>query len=138
MNKFVKSGSRFFLFVTCFFIVTLFVDQANLLDVVIGDNNNVDIQHPEEVEASFVQSTPLLDNISFEKVVSSNKGSINNVKGYSSISKKVIVDEDSPSTASINVDAIILSNSFQSEHQDFYKFISIQYGIYLQNRTLLI
>ena len=138
MNKFVKSGSRYFLFVTCFFIVTLFVDQANLLDIAMGNNDNVDIQHPEEVEASLVESTPLLDKISFEKVVSSNKNSLEKGRGSYSISKKVIVDEDSPSTASINVDAIILSNSFQEEHRDFYKFISIQYGIYLQNRTLLI
>jgi len=138
MNKFVKSGSRYFLFVTCFFIVTLFVDQANLLDITIGNNDNIDIQHPEEVEASLVGSTPLLDRVSFEKNVSSNKSSIVNSKNFYSVSKKVIVDEDSPSTASINVDAIILSDSFKEDRQDFYKFVSIQYGIYLQNRTLII
>jgi hypothetical protein len=138
MNKFLKSGSKLLFFITCFFIATLFIDQANLLDILVGNNENVDIEHPEEVDASLVESTPLLDQVSFERVISFRQSNINTAKDVQSISKRIIVDEDSPSTASVNVDAIIISNSFENERQDFYSFVSIRESIYLHNRTLLI
>jgi hypothetical protein len=138
MNKFVKSGSNYLIVLVCFFAATMFIDQANLLDIVVGNNDNIDIEHPEEVDASLVESTPVLDKVSFDNVTSSSKCALKLLKDTQLISKKVIVDEDSPSTASINAKVDILSDAFINEHLDSYSFVTIQDCIYLHNRTLLI
>jgi chemotaxis protein CheY-P-specific phosphatase CheC len=139
MNKFVKSGSKILLFITCFFIITLFFDQANLLDIIMGNDENIDIQHPEEVDASLVQSTPFLDQITFDKVIYSGISDINNATDAVILAKKVIVDEDSPFTETIFAVVPESGDAFENELQeDSYTFINIQSGIYLHNRTLLI
>jgi hypothetical protein len=139
MNKFIKSSSKLLLFVTCFFIVTFFFDQANLLDIIMGNDYDVDIQHPEEVDASLIQSTPFLDQISFDNVISSDKCDISNGTVTVTLAKKVIVDEDSPFTETIDACITESSDVLENELQkDCYTFITIQNEIYLHNRTLLI
>ena len=139
MNKFIKSGSKFLALITCFFIITLFFDQANLLDIMMGNDENIDIQHPEEVDASLIQSTPFLDQICFDNVISSGKFEINNATNAVILARMVIVDEDSPFTETILPKVTQSSDAFENDfHKDSYSFINIQNGIYLQNRTLLI
>ncbi len=138
MNSFAKSGSRLFLLITCLFIFTLFVDQANILDVVFGNNNNIDIQHPEEVEKCENQSSAFLNKTDFSKNKISNKSKINLSHNISSVSKRIITDEDSPSTETINIPAIVAEQSFQIDEKDNYTFTSISKAIYLRNSAILI
>jgi hypothetical protein len=139
MNKFVKSGSKILLFITCFFIITLFFDQANLLDIILGNDVSIEIQHPEEVDASLLQTTPFLDQICFDNVFFTGKCDINNAACPVILAKMVIVDEDSPFTETIIPEVTESSNAFENEFQtDSYSFINIQNAIYLHNRTLLI
>ncbi len=138
MNSFAKSGSRLFLLITCLFIFTLFVDQANILDVVFGNNNNIDIQHPEEVEKCENQSSAFLNKTDFSKNKISNKSKINLSHNISSITKRIITDEDSPSTETINIPAIVAEQSFQIDEKDNYTFTSISKAIYLRNSAILI
>jgi hypothetical protein len=105
----------------------------------MGNDENIDIQHPEEVDASLVQSTPFLDQISFDKVIYSGISDINNATDAVILAKKVIVDEDSPFTETIFAVVPESGDAFENELQeDSYTFINIQSGIYLHNRTLLI
>ncbi len=138
MNSFVKSGSKLFLLITCLFIFTLFVDQANILDVVFGNNNNIDIQHPEEVEKCENQSSAFLNKTDFSKNQISNKSKIHLTHNVSSISKRIITDEDSPSTETITVQTIVAEQSFQIDEKDNYTFTSISKAIYLRNSAILI
>ncbi len=138
MNSFAKSGSRLFLLITCLFIFTLFVDQANILDVVFGNNNNIDIQHPEEVEKCENQSSAFLNKTDFSKNKISNKSKINLSHNISSITKRIITDEDSPSTETINIPTIVAEQSFQIDEKDNYTFTSISKAIYLRNSAILI
>jgi hypothetical protein len=139
MNKFVKSGSKLLLVITCFFMITLFFDQANLLDIIMGNDVNVDIQHPEEVDASLLQSTPFLDQVCFDNVIFPGNNIINNAVDPVIVAKMVIVDEDSPFTETAFVVIPESSDAFENEPQaDSYSFITIQNSIYLHNRTLLI
>ncbi len=138
MSKFIKSGSRLLTFIVCFFVFTMFVDQANILDVVIGNNNNIDIEHPEEVDASLLNSLPILNHQSFRNNIISGKSDVGKNKSNQTNSKRIIIDEDSPSTETVDVEISTLAESFQKENLKSYFFISIQESLYLQNRTLLI
>lgn len=138
MNSFAKSGSKLFILITCLFIFTLFVDQANILDVVFGNNNNIDIQHPEEVEKCENQSSAFLNKTDFSKNQISNKSKIHLTHNVSSISKRIITDEDSPSTETITVQTIVAEQSFQIDEKDNYTFTSISKAIYLRNSAILI
>jgi hypothetical protein len=139
MNKFVKSESKLLVLIICFFVTTLFFDQANLLDIMMGNDENIDIQHPEEVDASLVQSTPFLDQICFDNVFFTGKCDINNAANPVISAKMVIVDEDSPFTETMIPKVKESNETFEDEFlKDSYSFINIQNGIYLHNRTLLI
>ena len=138
MNKFIKSGSRLLSIMVCFFVFTMFVDQANILDIVIGNNQNIDIEHPEEVDLSLLQSNPSPNHQSFKRNLISGKTDFGKTKTNKKNSKRIIIDEDSPLTEFVNFKISTLSESFQIENSEPYLFISIQESIYLQNRSLLI
>lgn len=138
MNSFVKSGSKLFFLITCLFIITLFVDQANILDVVFGNNNDIDIQHPEEIEKCENQSSAFLSKTDFSKNKISNKSKIHLAHNILSISKRIITDEDSPSTETVSLLTIVVEQSFQIDEKDNYTFTSISKAIYLRNSAILI
>ncbi len=138
MNSFVKSGSKLFFLITCLFIFTLFVDQANILDVVFGNNNNIDIQHPEEVEKCENQSSAFLNKTDFSKNQISSNSKIRLTHKILKVSKRIITDEDSPSTETINIPTIVAEQSFQIDEKDNYTFTSISKSIYLLNSAILI
>lgn len=138
MNSFVKSGSKLFFLITCLFIFTLFVDQANILDVVFGNNNNIDIQHPEEVEKCENQSSAFLNKTDFSKNQISSNSKIRLTHKILKVSKRIITDEDSPSTETINIPTIVAEQSFQIDEKDNYTFTSISKLIYLLNSAILI
>ncbi len=138
MNKFIKSGSRLLSVMVCFFVLTMFVDQANILDIVIGNNQNIDIEHPEEVDLSLLQSKPSANHQSFKRNVISSKTDFGKTKTKKKNSKRIIIDEDSPLTEAVGIKISTLAESFQGENTEPYHFISIQESIYLQNRSLLI
>jgi len=138
MNSFVKSSSKLFLLITCFFIFTLFVDQANLLDIFFGNNSNIDIQHPEEVEKCRNESSAFLNRTDFSSNTMSKKSKVNLPVNYSSIDRRIITDEDSPSTETINADVIVIDQAFHFEETNNYTFTTISESIYLRNSTFLI
>ena len=138
MNKFIKSGSRWLTIITCFFVLTTFVDQANILDIILGNNINIDIEHPEEVDPSLLHSTPSQDNQSNRNNLIARNTEASKAKSKNQSSKRIIIDEDSPLTEFVSFKISTLSESFQIENSEPYLFISIQESIYLQNRTLLI
>lgn len=138
MNSFVKSGSKLFLLITCLFIFTLFIDQANILDVVFGNNNDIDIQHPEEVEKCENQASAFLNKTDYSKNQISNNSKIQHTHKILTISKRIITDEDSPSTETINIQTIVAEQSFQIDEKDNYTFTSISKAIYLLNSAILI
>ena len=138
MNSFVKSGSKLFFLITCLFIFTLFVDQANILDVVFGNNNNIDIQHPEEVEKCENQSSAFLNKTDFSKNQISSNSKIRLTHKILKVSKRIITDEDSPSTETINIPTIVAEQSFQIDEKDNYTFTTISKSIYLLNSAILI
>jgi hypothetical protein len=138
MNKFVKSGSKLLIFVVCLFITPLFIDQANLLDIILGNDKNIDIEHPEEADVSIIQTNPILNKTSFKNTLSSTKNLIHGLNNSHTISKTVIIDEDSPLTEPSIPLLSTLTESFKNEDNSSYAFISIQDNLYLQNRCLLI
>ncbi len=138
MNSFVKSSSKLFLVITCFFIFTLFVDQANLLDIFFGNNNSIDIEHPEEVEKCANESSAFLNKTNFSSNTISNKSKVKLPVGYSSFEKKIITDEDSPSTETVTVDVVVVEQSFHFDETDNYTFTAISELIYLRNSSFLI
>jgi hypothetical protein len=120
-------------------MITLFFDQANLLDIILGNDDGIDIQHPEEVDASLLQSTPFLDQVCFDNVIFPGHDIINNALDPVICAKMVIVDEDSPFTETTIPEVTESSEAIENEPQeDFYSFVAIQNSIYLHNRTLLI
>lgn len=122
----------------CFFVLTMFVDQANILDIVIGNNQNIDIEHPEEVDLSLLQSKPSPNYQSFKRNLISGKTDFGKTKTNKKNSKRIMIDEDSPLTETVNIKVSTLAESFQRENTEPYHFISIQESTYLQNRSLLI
>lgn len=138
MNKFIKSGSRLLTWMVCFFVFTMFVDQANILDIVIGNNQNIDIEHPEEVDLSLIQSKPSPNHQSFQKNLITGKTDFGKTKSNKSKAKRIIIDEDSPLTETANIKISTLAETFRKENSEPYHFITIQESIYLQNRSLLI
>ena len=138
MNKFVKSGSKLFVFAACFFIFTLFVDQANILDIFIGNDSSIDIEHPEEVQASLVDSPTIFNHVTYDVHKFDPNGKIKLHKDAKSNGKKILIDEDSPSTETIPFDVSILGQSFTDEQSTEYIFVSIAESLYLHNKTLLI
>ncbi|MHB1688260.1 MAG: hypothetical protein ACYCVH_12915 [Ignavibacteriaceae bacterium] len=138
MNSFAKSSSKLFILLSCFFILTLFVDQANLLDIVFGSNNDIDIEHPEEVENCQNLHTAFLNKNDFDKSIVSKKSHLNLPVNVSHVDKRIITDEDSPSTETINADVLILSQPYQLENIDNYSFTKVSKALYLRNSSLLI
>lgn len=138
MNRFVKSGSRLFIFAACFFIFTIFFDQANLLDIFIGNDNSIDIEHPEEVQASLVESPTIFNHISYKVNKLTTDTKVNKHQNSKSPFKRIIIDEDSPSTETIPFDVSILGQSFTDENSTDYIYVTITESLYLQNKTLLI
>jgi hypothetical protein len=138
MNSFVKSGSKLFLAVTCFFIFTTFVDQANLLDIIFGNNNSVDIVHPEEVELSGNWSSSILNKTDYCYNKIPLKTQVKFPSKYSSVKKEIITDEDSPFIEKDFTEVTIVNPFFPFEESINYSFFFIKEEIYLQNYSLLI
>ena len=136
MNKFVKSGSKLFIFAACFFISTVFIDQANLLDIIIGSGNCIDIEHPEEVQKTLVYSPAIINNVNYQRISSDTKIKQHNNSKLQA--KRIIIDEDSPSTETIPFDVSILGRSFTDQNSTDYSFVTITKSLYLYNKTLLI
>ena len=135
MNKFAKSGSNLLILIVCLFITTLFIDQANLLDIILGNDQNIDIEHPEEADVSIIQTNPILNKTSFKHTLSSTKNLFHGLNNSHTISKTVIIDEDSPLTEASIPFLSTLTESFKNEENSSYIFISIQDNLYLQNRV---
>lgn len=138
MNSFAKSKSRLFVILSCFFVLTLFIDQANLLDIVFGNNNDIDIEHPEEVENCHTLQTSLLNKINFANNKISRKSNLKLPLNIPHIIKRIITDEDSPSTETITTDVLELSQPYLLDHVDNYSFTKVSEEIYLRNGSLLI
>ena len=138
MNSFAKSSSRLFLLLSYFFVLTLFVDQANLLDIVFGNNNNIDIEHPEEVENCQNTHVAFLNRIDFAKNKISKKSNLDLPTNITHTNKRIITDEDSPSTETITIDILELSQPYFLDHVDNYSFTKVSEAIYLRNSSLLI
>ncbi len=138
MNSFVKAGPNFFAAVTCFFIFVLFIDQANLLDIIWENSSSINIVHPAEIENCDFQTTPLLDRIDFHNNKISVKSKTNLPVNHSSLLKFIITDEDSPSIESINVEVIDVNRFYKFEDIVNYFFTENASVIYLRNNSLLI
>ncbi|MHB8579523.1 MAG: hypothetical protein ACYDA4_06645 [Ignavibacteriaceae bacterium] len=138
MNSFAKSGSRLFIILSCFFVFTIFVDQANILDIVFGNNNNIDIEHPEEVEKCQDFQVAFLNKIDFAKNKISKKSNLKLPINVTHSDKRIITDEDSPSTETITIDTIELSQPYILDQFDNYSFTKVSEAIYLRNSSLLI
>ena len=136
MNSFVKAGSKFFVAVTCFFIFVLFIDQANLLDIIWENSSSINIVHPEEIENCYCQTTLLLDRIDFHN--NNITAKTNLPVNHSSLLKFIITDEDSPSIESINVEVIDVNRFYKFEDTVNYSFTENASAIYLRNNSLLI
>ncbi len=138
MNKFVKSGSKLFIFTACFFIFTVFFDQANLLDIFLGNDNSIDIEHPEEVQQTLVDSPTIFNHVDYNVRRINTDTKVKHNKNLKLPAKRVIIDEDSPSTETILFDVSILGQSFADEETTDYSFVTITESLYLHNKTLLI
>lgn len=138
MNRFVKSGKKLFIFAACFFIFTVFFDQANLLDILIGNDNSIDIEHPEEVEKNLVDSPTIFNHINYNTNRISPDTKVKHHKNTKIPAKRIIIDEDSPSTETIPFDVSVLGQGFTDKHSTDYTFVTITESLYLHNKTLLI
>jgi hypothetical protein len=137
MNSFVKACPMFFAAITCCFILVLFVDQTNLLDI-IWENSSIHIVHPEEIENCDCQITLLLDRIDFLNNKISAKSKINLPINHTSLPQFIITDEDSPSIESINTEVIDVNQFYKFEDIVNYSFTENAGAIYLRNNSLLI
>ncbi len=138
MNSFVKACPMFFAAITCFFIFVLFVDQANLLDIIWENSSSINIVHPEEIENCDCQTTLLHDRIDFHDNKISAKSETNLHVNYSSLLKFIITDEDSPSIECIKVEVIDVDRFHKFENTFNYSFNENDSAIYLRNNSLLI
>jgi hypothetical protein len=116
----------------------LFVDQANLLDIICEKSSIIDIVHPEEIENCYCQTTPLPDRIDFHKNRISATAKANLPGIYSPILKLVIADEDSPLIESKNVEVIDVNQFYEIEDTVNYSFTKNASAIYLRNNSLII
>jgi len=87
MNRFVKSGSRFFLFVSWVFLGSLFADSANLDDLFAS---NYVIHDDEDVASDLSQSVPASGQ-------GGDHSGAQQSGSHSDQAVRVIVDQDSPS-----------------------------------------
>ena len=138
MNTFVKAGSKFFVAITCFFIIALFDDQANLLDIFWRNNSCINIVHPEKIENCDCQTTLLLDRSNFYNNKISAKSKTNLHVNYFSLLKFIITDEDSPAIEIINVEVIDVNRFYKFEYTANYSFTEYTIAIYLRNNSLII
>ncbi len=138
MNSFVKAGSKFFAAIACFFIFVLFVDQANLLNIIWKNSSRIDFVHPEEIENCNCQTALLLDRNDFYNNKISAKTNTNLPLNYFSLLKLIITDEDSPSIEIINIEVIDVKQFYKFEDTANYSFTENAIAIYLRNNSLLI
>ncbi len=138
MNRFVKSGKKLFIFAACFFIFTVFFDQANLLDILIGNDNSIDIEHPEEVEKTLVDSPTIFNHINYNSIKISPNTKVKHHNNTKIPAKRIIIDEDSPSTETIPFDVSVMGQGFIDKNSTDYSFVTITESLYLHNKTFLI
>ena len=138
MNKFIKSGSKLFIFASCLFIFTIFIDQANLLDIFLGNNNNIDIEHPAEVKETLVNSPAIFNHVNYNTCRFSPDAKVKQQRNSKVPAKRIIIDEDSPSTVAIPFDVSVLGQSITDKNSTDYSFVTITKSLYLYNKTLLI
>ena len=138
MNKFIKSGSKLFIFASCLFIFTIFIDQANLLDIFLGNNNNIHIEHPTEVQETLVDFPAIFNHVNYNNCRFSPDAKVKLQNNSKVPAKKIIIDEDSPSTEAIPFDVSILGRNFTDKNSNDYSFVTITKSLYLYNKTLLI
>ncbi len=138
MNSFVKACPMFFAAITCFFILVLFVDQTNLLDIIWEKSSSINIVHSEEIENCDFQIAPLLNRIDFHNNKISAKSKTNLPVNYSSLLKFIITDEGSPSIEIIKVEVIDVNRFYKFEDTVNYSFTENASAIYLRNNSLLI
>ena len=138
MNSFSKSGSKLFIVVTYFFIFATFVDQANLLDIILGNNNSSDIVHPEEVVRWKDEVSSFLNNVNYSFNKISLKTQVKLPIKYSSVKKEIITDEDSPFIEKDFKEITYVNPFFHCEESINYSFFFIKEEIYLHNYSFLI
>ena len=124
MNRFAKSGTRFFLTFAWFVVATLFADSANLDDLFTSNY----VVHDDDEVASADQQP---QNIPPDSQQHPDKAPAHPVR--------VIVDQDSPSLAA-DTDAFTLVAGTLFSEQITVAYETVRTGdcLYIKYRTLLI
>lgn len=129
MNRFVKSGSRLFPFVSWIFLGSLFADSANLDDIFAS---NYVIHDDEDVASALVQKIPT------SRQESDHSGGPQ-AGSHPDQTVRVIVDQDSPSLPA-EADASTLVGETFSYEPDSAAYETTHTGepLHIKLRTLLI
>jgi len=134
MNKLAKNGSAVFLVITWILTCVFFVDSANILDIVAG--NDYVINHPDDD----VYGTPDEDYYSIADLLTNHnyQSDVKYQDFHLHLIKKVLVDQDSYSTESIKPFNEQILIDFQKFNCSLYSYKNTEKSLFLKNCALLI